>query len=98
MTSRRMDRQPLVEKSAARSFWPKSTDADITANTGVNLVGLKTTNDLRYIFRPKPISDIGIDGEIEIRHPGKSHGRIIAVQIKAGPSYLRERTREAFVY
>jgi ribA/ribD-fused uncharacterized protein len=98
MTSGQGDSQSLTEKSAAQSFWPKSTDADITANAGVNLVGLKTTNALRYIFRPKPISDIGIDGEIEIRRQGKSHGRIIAVQIKAGPSYLRERTRDGFVY
>lgn len=98
MTSGRKDSQSLTEKSAARSFWPQSTDADITANAGVNLVGLKTTNDLRYIFRPKPMSDIGIDGEIEIRQQGKSHGRIIAIQVKAGPSYLQERTRDGFVY
>lgn len=97
-TSRWTDRQSLTEKSAARSFWPKSTDADIAANAGVHLVGLKITNDLHHIFRPKPISDIGIDGEIEIRQQGKSHGRVIAVQIKAGPSYLRERTKAGFVY
>jgi ribA/ribD-fused uncharacterized protein len=90
--------ESLSEKSAAQSLWPKSTDADIAANAGVHLVGLKITNDLRYIFRPKPISDIGIDGEIEIRQQEKSHGRIIAVQIKAGPSYLRERTKVGFVY
>lgn len=97
-TSRRTDSQSLTENSAGRSFWPNATDADITANAGVHLVGLKITNDLSYIFRSKPISDIGIDGEIEIRQEGKSHGRIIAVQIKAGPSYLRERTKSGFVY
>lgn len=85
-------------KSKSKSFWPTSPDADIAANAGLHLVGLKITNDLHYIFRPKPISDIGIDGEIEIREQDKSHGRVIAVQIKAGPSYLRERTKGGFVY
>jgi ribA/ribD-fused uncharacterized protein len=86
------------EKNVSQSLWPRSTHTDIAGNAGVHLVGLKVNADLHYIFRPKPISDLGIDGEIEIREQNKSHGRIVAVQIKAGPNYLRQRTKNGFVY
>lgn len=78
---------------------PATTNEDIQGRTGVHLVGLKVHQDLEWIFREKPTSDIGIDGEIELRSPsGESHGRIIAVQIKCGPSYLREQTSDSIVY
>jgi ribA/ribD-fused uncharacterized protein len=75
-----------------------SIDADTTGTAGVHLVGLKITKELHYIFRPKPISDIGIDAEIEIRAKDKGNGRLIATQIKSGESYLRERTLTGFVF
>lgn len=66
---------------------------------GVHLVGLKVQSDLKWTFREKPTSDIGIDGEVEVQEAGESsHGRLIAVQIKCGPSYLRERTAHGYIY
>ncbi len=83
----------------ASSSLPATTDEDIQGRTGVHLVGLKVHQYLKWIFREKPTSDIGIDGEIELRSPsGESHGRLIAVQIKCGPSYLREQTSNSIVY
>jgi hypothetical protein len=78
---------------------PASTDEDMQGRTGVHLVGLKVHQELKWIFREKPTSDIGIDGEIELRSPsGESHGRLIAVQIKCGASYLSEQTSDSFTY
>jgi ribA/ribD-fused uncharacterized protein len=78
--------------------WSSQIDADTSGMAGVHLAGLKITKELRYIFRPKPISDIGIDAEIEIRSQGKGNGRLIAAQIKSGERYLRERTLTGFVF
>lgn len=48
---------------------------------------------LGFIFRPQPSGDVGIDGHIEIidQATGEATGRIIGVQIKAGPSWFRSR-------
>jgi len=73
-------------------------DSDTMGVAGLHLAGLKITKELRYIFRSKPVSDFGIDGEIEIRAEGKANGRLIAVQVKSGESYLRERTLTGFVF
>ncbi len=49
----------------------------------------------RQIFRPTPIWDHGIDGEIEFRDAsGEASGRRVYVQLKSGDSYLRPRKRD----
>ena len=54
---------------------------------------------LRWIFREIPKDDLGIDGYVEIlREDRKSQGRLFAVQIKTGPSYLAEPNDDGFVY
>ena len=50
------------------------------------------------IFRDKPTHDYGIDGEIEIIESARATGRLIAVQVKCGPSYFSETTNDAIVY
>ncbi len=78
---------------------PVASDTDQQGRTGVHLVGLKVHQDLKWIFREKPTSDIGIDGEVELRsEKGESHGRLIAVQIKCGPSYLKEQDETSITY
>ena len=52
-----------------------------------------------WIFRPQTVSDRGIDAEIEILDSdGDAIGRLIALQIKTGPSYLSEKTEAGFIF
>lgn len=65
---------------------------------GVNLVERKIMDDLGWIFREQPTQDYGIDGHIEIVDEKYVTGRLIAIQIKAGNSYLKEETSLGFVF
>lgn len=79
--------------------WPTFKDEDVTSRIGVHLVGLRVHNELKWIFRETSSSDLGIDGEIELRQPDKtSHGRLLSVQVKAGPSFLREQSASGYIY
>jgi hypothetical protein len=44
-----------------------------------------------WIFREQPISDFGVDAEIEICDAGVPLGQLIKLQIKAGSSWFRSR-------
>jgi hypothetical protein len=47
---------------------------------------------LGLIWRETPAADVGIDGQIEYVTPeGAATGRIVAIQIKSGPSFLKEK-------
>jgi hypothetical protein len=47
------------------------------------------SDDLRWIFRDLRKADLGIDAQIELVSPEKrGTGRLIAAQIKCGPSFL----------
>jgi ribA/ribD-fused uncharacterized protein len=97
-SSQRVAAPSIALQRAAEPARPENLQVDSTGAAGVHLAGLKITKELGYIFRPKPISDIGIDAEIEIRADGKGNGRLIAAQIKSGDSYLRERTLTGIVF
>ena len=48
-------------------------------------------NRLGLIWREQPSVDVGIDGQIElVDAEGRATGRIVAVQVKSGASYLRD--------
>lgn len=48
-------------------------------------------NRLGLIWREQPNVDVGIDGHIElVDSNGRATGRIVAVQVKSGPSYFRD--------
>ena len=72
--------------------------SDATGRLGVHGVALAIV-ELGWFFREQPISDFGIDAQIEApdRH-GHPSGRLIAVQIKAGRSWFREPSGEGVVY
>jgi len=75
-----------------------SEDAEL-GDRGRRLVEDIVRDSLRWIFREIPKDDLGIDGYVEIlRDDRKSQGRLFAVQIKTGPSYLAEPTDDGFVY
>ncbi|WP_176459502.1 DUF4365 domain-containing protein [Rhodococcus sp. OK302] len=62
------------------------------------IVKLTVSQNLRWLFREQHESDQGIDGQIETAFGGVGSGRLIAVQIKSGPSYFRESTDEGWIF
>ena len=69
---------------------PLFTSDNWQEQIGVHKVGLMLT-ELGLIFRTTSNSDVGIDGQIEyVNNEGKVTGKIAAVQIKSGDSYLYE--------
>ena len=65
---------------------------------GVHAVGLAASR-MNIIFRELPTSDRGIDGQFELTdESGCGNGRLIALQIKAGESYLKESSRKTITF
>jgi hypothetical protein len=67
---------------------------------GLDLVRTAVNDRLGWLFREEARRDLGIDGTIEIVSGDQATGRLVAVQVKCGPSYLRRRTTDgsSFVY
>jgi len=82
-------------------LFPNVLKSAQTESLGVELVD-RQVRELGHIFRPKTRTDIGIDGEIELLvakgDDRQGTGRLIAVQIKAGPSYLENEVGDAYLY
>lgn len=75
-----------------------SLSTAIRGRIGVNAVE-RAVLEIGWLFRELPTSDFGIDGQIEIvDDSGNPTGRLIAVQIKSGPSYLKEKTSAGFIF
>lgn len=53
---------------------------------------------LDIIFRDQPISDYGIDAQIETKEDNYASGKLIAVQIKSGETYFKESNGTSFIY
>jgi hypothetical protein len=51
-----------------------------------------------WAFREQPVPDFGIDAHVEPSHEGRPSGQLIALQIKAGPSYFAEAVPGGWVY
>lgn len=58
----------------------------------------KIVNQMGMIFREQPTDDYGIDAQIETIENGYASGKLIAVQIKSGEHYFKEKTKESIVY
>lgn len=80
--------------------FPKFNRAASTGESGVNLVSTIVNDKLQWIFRRTHTEhDFGIDGYIDIvTHEEAVTGRTLALQIKSGNSYLREKTKFGYVY
>lgn len=74
--------------------------ANPSGNTGRIAIGnvLIKVESIGYSFREQPTSDFGIDAHVEIIENNQATGRMIAAQIKGGPSWFREKTSEGIVY
>jgi len=74
----------------------RSTDQ--TDRAGIHAVGAIFTK-LKWAFREQPTSDYGIDAQAEkLNADGKAGGKLIALQIKTGASYFRERGENYVFY
>lgn len=72
-------------------------DTDQTNHLGVNIAEQKVL-EAGHIFRVQPEPDFGIDAQFEIKEGTTATGRLIAAQIKAGPSYLSKGNETEFWY
>jgi hypothetical protein len=75
----------------------KFSNSSNTDRGGIYLVGVKI-NRSGFIFREQPISDCGIDAQIEIVQSEQATGELISLQIKTGESYFKEETSDGFIF
>ncbi|MCH7369824.1 DUF4365 domain-containing protein [Aeromonas sp. MR16] len=64
---------------------------------GVNEVERIVLNELGWVFREQPIMDMGIDAHLERVQEGNPDGKLLALQIKTGPSHFKEK-ENSFTY
>lgn len=70
--------------------FPKYNQTSSQERLGVNAVA-EAMAKIGQIWRETPMSDVGIDGQIEYVSPeGFATGRMVALQIKSGSSFFRE--------
>ena len=73
---------------------PKYTDNSKKERIGVNKTA-SILSEMGLIFRETSNSDIGIDGQVEeVDEEFNATGRIMAIQIKSGKSYLKDNINE----
>lgn len=77
----------------------KVSSQSITGQLGANLIE-RIVLQMRYIWRPLLIFDVGIDGEIEIRDPvtGEATNSIVRVQAKATTQMFQAETDTSFEF
>ncbi|WP_072621607.1 DUF4365 domain-containing protein [Spirulina major] len=68
-----------------------------TDRIGVQAVG-EQFERAGYIFREQPISDYGIDAQIEFVEGKTVTGKLIALQIKTGISWFQESKSQGFIF
>jgi len=73
---------------------------DSTDQTGALGVAAAKTAFLKlgHIFREQPEHDRGIDAHVELVSNGEATGQLLALQIKSGESWMRERKEDHFVF
>lgn len=70
---------------------PKYNNTNSQERFGVNAIA-EVMVKLGQIWRETPMADVGIDGQIEYVSPeGYATGRMVAVQVKSGPSFFKEK-------
>jgi hypothetical protein len=75
-----------------------SVQDEITERIGVHKFALTILQDFNWLEREQPISDHGIDFQIEIVDDDLPTGMLYAVQLKSGRSYFNESTEDAVVF
>jgi hypothetical protein len=77
---------------------PKWKPSDATGDIGETTVELLFKKELGWSYHPFGNKRAGIDGEVEIVENGQYTGRLLAVQVRSGGSYLSRRTLEGIIY
>lgn len=75
------------------------SDSDAKGRQGIAISNMRISM-LGHQFREQPTNDVGIDAHVELVDiaTNTATGQLIALQIKGGPSYLKERTDQGFTY
>src|SRR5262249_28620698 len=60
-----------------------------TERNGINAVEKIFLDEFGWLFREQPVSDYGIDAQVEVVENNEPTGKLIALQIKTGASYFR---------
>lgn len=78
---------------------PIYSETDETGDLGIDLVSQKIKKEFSWIFREQPKNDLGIDAHIEIVNDKRQGtGRILAAQIKSGPSFFQNQDDVGFLF
>lgn len=74
-------------------------NTNITADFGM-IAAHRAFAEFGWLFRPLPMHDQGIDAEVEVctEGHGQATGQIIKLQVKTGPSYLRQQGDDYVYY
>lgn len=83
-----------------KNSFPKYNRAVSTGERGVNLVSTIVNDKLKWIFRRTHNEhDFGIDGYIDlVTNDRLVTGKTLAVQIKSGESFFRQKDEYGFIY
>lgn len=65
---------------------------------GVSALQLIFEKNFQWLFREQPSNDFGIDAHVEIVESNKATGKLLALQIKSGESYFKEKEAIGYVY
>jgi Domain of unknown function (DUF4365) len=77
---------------------PRRTRSSETDRIGVAKVQLFFTETRKWAFREQPVEDFGVDAQIEFAPQQHATGRLVAVQIKSGDSYLHSNAKDGWYF
>ena len=75
----------------------KAPISDRTAQRGVALA-MEAFEALSFAFRVQHDEDYGIDAHVELIEDERPTGRLLGIQLKAGPSYFKESIGDSYVF
>lgn len=80
--------------------YPEYSNDAALGNKGRRIVETIVSDQLGWLFREVAKGDLGIDAFVELLREDdrRSEGRLFAMQIKCGHSYLKERTDDGYVF
>lgn len=71
--------------------------ANFTERIGLNHIG-EIAERNKWMFREQPIDDVGIDAHIELTEPTGESKQLLALQIKSGASWFREKKDDYIIF
>ena len=71
--------------------------ANFIEQIGVNHIGEIAARN-KWMFRPQPIDDVGIDAHMELTEPTGESKQLLALQIKSGSSWFKEKKDDCIIF